>query len=111
MLKIDYMQKIPSRLIPHLTPLDMDESASSLNSCGNLSPLEFFGACAPTAMQNVAPGAPIISPASSDDGTVGAEALIPKLSPLPLPPNDADSSSHGDPLVVKVGLYKLFDGQ
>ena len=76
----------------------MADSPSSPNSGGDLSPLRVSGACAHAAMQNVAPEAPFVNLASSDDGSVDAEPLVPKLPPLPLSLDDVDSSSRGDPM-------------
>ena len=46
-------------------------------------------------MQNVAPEAPFVNLASSDDGSVDAEPLVPQLPLLPLPLDDVDSSYRG----------------
>ena len=88
----------------------MDDPASSPNSGGNLSPLRVSGACAHAAMQNVAPGAPVVNLASSDDGSVDAEAIMPKLPPLPLPPDDFDSSSRDNGPDSKASHSETSDG-
>ena len=95
-LKFVPIDKFLSRFSP--TPLAMENSGSSPHSRGNLSPLRVSGASAHEAMQNAAPEAPVINLECSDDDSVSLNQLLraPKLPPLPLSPDDPESSSHGD---------------
>ena len=91
----------------------MESFASLPNSRGNLSPLRVSGASTHEAMKNAAPTAPLINLASSDDCSVDAEdhfastadstnqslqlrPRVPKLPPLPFPPDASESTSPGD---------------
>ena len=95
-LKFVPIDKFLSRFSP--TPLAMENSGSSPHSRGNLSPLRVSGASAHEVMQSAAPEAPVINLECSDDDSVSLNQLLraPKLPPLPLSPDDPESSSHGD---------------